>query len=246
MTAATTATTAEPMTSHTAGMRLLFGGAALAALVLTSCSSDSGKSASTFTSAVVQTSSAPTAPAPTTIATAGTTAAPTSTIAPLSLLQQAVDAVATSHHFHLVVTVNGTQSVVADGDQVGAASRTTLQLPAGTVNYITTADGSWAQPEGGDWSLLTVPPATTDPIAALKAPTSVSVSSNDGTTTVLAVAVNARSLGITIDGDVTVTVTIAGGAITQIGYTAPIQGGTAEEVTTISPVTDATPIVAPI
>lgn len=246
-TVATTGTTAEPMTSHTAGVRLLLGGAALAASLLASCSSDSATSSPSATVSIVQTTTAPTAGQPTsTPATAETTVAPAPTIAPLTRLQQAVDAIAASHHFQAVVTVNGAESMVADGDQVGAASRTSLQLPGGTVAYITTADGSWAQPEGGDWALLTVPPATTDPIAALKSPTSVTVTSDDGTTAVLAVSVNARSLGISVDGDVPVTVTITGGAITQIAYTAPVQGGTAEVVTTIGPVVDMTPIVAPI
>ena len=41
-------------------------------------------------------------------------------------------------------------------------------------------DASWAQPEGGEWELLDVPPASTDPMSALTAPISIGVLSDSG------------------------------------------------------------------
>ena len=51
---------------------------------------------------------------------------------------------------------------------------------------------------------------------------------------------------INAEGNVDVLVALANGAITQITYTAAVDGGTAQVVTTISAVVDPTPIVAPI
>ena len=65
-------------------------------------------------------------------------------------------------------------------------------------------------------------------------------------TVVVQATVTAVSLGITADGNVDVQVRLVGGVITQITYTAPLDGGTAQVVTTISAVVDTTPIVAPI
>ena len=60
------------------------------------------------------------------------------------------------------------------------------------------------------------------------------------------VTVNAVSLGIAADGNVDVDVTLVRGAITQITYSAVVDSGTAQVVTSVSVIVDTTPIVAPI
>ena len=231
------------MIATTARVRLLARGAALAAFMLlaSACSTDATTTQSTMpvltaTSSVTATTPATTVPVN----------APEGTIDPAGGLQQALAALSTGYHFSSVVLVNGTQSLAADGDRVGDASRLVLTGDGGTVAYIITPEGSYAQPENGEWSVLDVAPATSDPITALYTPTAVALLPTADGSVVVRVTVSAVSLGIAADGNVDVDVTLAGDAITQISYTAAVDGGTAQVVTTISAVVDATPIVAPI
>ncbi len=231
------------MIATTARVRLLARGAALAAFVLlaSACSTDATTTQSTMPVLTATSSVTATTPATTVAANA-----PEGTIDPAGGLQQALAALSTGYHFSSVVLVNGTQSLAADGDRVGDASRLVLTGDGGTVAYIITPEGSYAQPENGEWSVLDVAPATSDPITALYTPTAVALLPTTDGSVVVRVTVSALSLGIAADGNVDVDVTLAGDAITQISYTAAVDGGTAQVVTTISAVVDATPIVAPI
>jgi hypothetical protein len=229
------------MSFHNTRVRLLLGGAALAAFVLTSsaCSDEKSNVAADQAVAVTSTAAA-TAPStvpPTTIVTA---------IDPTALLQQAMAGLASGYHFQSLVLVNGAQTLLADGDRIGADSRLNLASNGVVVSYIVTASGSYALPEGGEWELLDVPPASADPIAALASPTAVGVVSDDGTSVRLRVTVPALSLGVGATGTADVEVVITNGALAQVDYSAPIDGGVAVVATAIGPVVDATPIVAPI
>lgn len=230
------------MIATTARVRLLARGVALAAFVLlaSACSTDA-KPQSTMPMVAAASSVPATTPATTVPVTV-----PAEMIDPASGLQQGLAALSTGYHFSSVVLVNGTQSLAADGDRVGDASRLVLTGDGGTVAYIITPEGSYAQPENGEWSVLDVAPATSDPITALYTPTAVALLPTADGSVVVRVTVSALSLGIAADGNVDVDVTLAGDAITQISYTAAVDGGTAQVVTTISAVVDATPIVAPI
>ena len=231
------------MIATTARVRLLARGVALAAFVLLASACSTGATTTQSTMPVVAaTSSVPATPPATTVPVT----APVVTIDPASGLQQGLAALSTGYHFSSVVTVNGTQSLAADGDRVGDASRLVLTGDGGTVAYIITSEGSYAQPENGEWSVLDVAPATSDPITALYTPSAVALLPTADGSVVVRVTVSAVSLGIAADGNVDVDVTLAGGAITQISYTAAVDGGTAQVVTVISAVVDATPIVAPI
>lgn len=238
------------MTSPTARVRLLARGAALAAFVLlaTACSSTANTEQSTTASQSTSTVAlAPSTEAATTAATAApVVAATTVAIDPASALQQGLAALAAGYHFSSVVLVNGAQSLAADGDRIGAASRLVLAGDGGTVSYIITPDASYAQPENGEWSLLDVPPATADPIAALQTPAAVALQPTTDGSVVVRVTVNAVSLGIAADGNVDVDVTLTGGAITQISYNAAVDTGTAQVLTVITAIVDTTPIIAPI
>lgn len=229
--------------STTATVRLLARGAALAAFTLgiIACSSDAATSP---TSRSIATTTAATAPADT--ATTLATTAPPVTVEPSVALQQGLAALAAGYHFSTVVNVNGAPSLTAEGDRLGGASRLTLTGNGGTVAYIITPAGSYAQPEGGDWSKLDVPPATSDAIVALQTPAGVTALPTTDGSTLVRVSVNAVALGLAIEGNVDVDVTLVNGVITQLVYNTPVAGGTAQVVTTVGPVVDATPIVAPI
>ncbi len=231
------------MTATTARVRPLARGVALAAFVLlaSACSSDATTTQSTMPALTATSSVTVTIPATTVPVTA-----PVESIDPAGGLQRGLAALSTGYHFSSVVLVNGTQSLVADGDRVGDASRLVLTGDGGTVAYIITPEGSYAQPENGEWSVLDVAPATSDPITALYTPTAVALVPTADGSVVVRVTVSAVSLGIAAEGNVDVDVRLVGDAITHISYTAPVDGGTAQVVTVIGAVVDATPIVAPI
>lgn len=235
------------MTSFTTRVRLLSRAAALAAIVMGAVACSGGSSSSSSLPAInglTTTSTAATTEPTAAAVTIATT--PAATIDANGALQAGLTALAAGYHFSSTVTVNGTPSLTADGDRIGESSSLILSGDGGTVSYIITPDGSYAKPEGGDWSLLDVAPATSDPIAALLAPVSVAtVPTADGSVVVQA-TVAAVSLGISAEGNVDVQVLLVDGTITQITYTATVDGGTAQVVTTISAVVDPTPIVAPI
>lgn len=233
------------MTPSTTRVRLLSRVAALAAVVAfaAACSSDSSSSSSL---PAINSLATTTTGATTQQPAAVVTTAPAASIDGNSALQSGLGALVAGYHFSSTVTVNGTPSLTADGDRIGESSSLVLSGDGGTVSYVITPEASYARPEGGDWSLLDVAPAASDPIAALLAPVSVAtVPTTDGTVVVQA-TVTAVSLGINAEGNVDVLVALANGAITQITYTAAVDGGTAQVVTTISAVVDPTPIVAPI
>jgi hypothetical protein len=229
-------------------VRLLLGGAALATFTLLSVSCTSGSSDVAGTSAVSDASTTTLAPG-TAPPTAAATAPPTTVVAtvdPNALLQQGLAGLASGYHFRSSVVVNGTETLVAEGDRVADASRLTLISGGATVGYIITAAGSWAQPEGGEWEALDVSPATADPIFALSAPSAVGVLSDDGTTVRLRVTVPAPALGVGADGTADVEVVLTAGVIKEVDYTTAVQGGVASVATTLGPVADPTPITAPI
>ena len=221
------------MTFNVGRVRLLFGAAALAASLTTSlaaCSSTSSSDGTTVT----------------TTAGTGTGTSPATLPAdPAAALSQGVAALDAGYHFTATVTVNGATQLIADGDRNGANSQLAITSAGATVDYVITADGSWAKPADGEWQVLEVAPATSDPIDALRAPVAVEVSPTTDGTLRLKVTVTAVSLGIQADGNVDVLVTLQGGVITVISYDATVQGGTANVSTAISAITDTTPITAP-
>jgi hypothetical protein len=232
------------MSSSNPRVRLLLGGAALAALVLVSsgCSDEESNVASTEAAAVSTTSSL--AADTTTTPTAPTTAA--ATVDPAALLQQGVATLGTTYHFRSSVVVNGAETLLAEGDRVGDGSRLSLTSGGATAGYVITPTGSWAQPEGGEWEALDVPPATADPILALAAPSAVGVLSDDGTTMRLRVTVSAATLGVSAEGTADVEVVLTSGVISEVDYSTSTADGVASVATSFGPVVDATPVVPPI
>jgi hypothetical protein len=226
---------------------------AISLLGTASCSS---KASRTVEPSVVSTSpaSAPTTVAPlptdgavTTLSAEAAAAPATIPVDGAAVLSQAVAGLVAGYHFTSTVTVNGAETLVADGDRIGDSSRLSLFSKGGSVAYVITPAGSWAFPEGGEWQVLDSPPATADPIIALQSPLAVTVGSSDGTTTSMVVTVAAAALGIAAEGNSDVQVTVSGGVLQQVSYTAALADGTtASVVAVIGPLVDTSPIVAPI
>jgi hypothetical protein len=184
-----------------------------------------------------------------TVATTVTTIAPPPSTIPIdapAVLQQALAGLGGGYHFVYVATLNGAEVARAEGDSIAGASRLTLTSSGVTAAYIVTPEGSWAQPDGEEWESLENPPATTDPIAALSAPSSVSVAGADGDLVTLLINVPGVALGIPDVPEAQVTATVAGGVLQQVAYSGVFGGNTANVVTSFSPPVDTSPIVAPI
>ena len=175
------------------------------------------------------------------------TSVPAAPVDGAAVLAQAVAGLAGGYHFTTTVSVNGAETLVADGDRIADSSRLSLFSKGGSVAYVITPAGSWAFPENGEWESLDSPPATADPIIALQAPLAVTVGTSDGTTTSMVVTVTASALGIAAEGNSDVQVTVSGGLLQQVSYSAALADGTtASVVAVIGPLVDTSPIVAPI
>lgn len=244
------------MTSHSSAARLLFGGVGLL-LVFSSCSSSSASPKVGTAVSNTTTTVAAVAPPGATAGADPATAVPTTVVvaAPASsgpvdgaaLLQQAVAASAAGYHFNQTATVDGALALTIDGDRLPSGARLAVSNTAGLVYYVITPDGTWLMPQNGEWEVDNSPPPDIDPIAALNAPTAVTVASSDGTTVQLAVTVPMASLGIAGDGDANLQVSIVSGVLASITYSTTTSDGKPASTTTLfTPVADASPVVAPI
>jgi hypothetical protein len=241
----------RPLLSYNKAARLLFGGAGLL-LVFGGCS-DSG---SPKVGSAVNNSTPTVATAAPTVA-AGTGAPSTTVVAVVAgsvapvdgpaLLQQAVTATGAGYHFNQTATVDGVVALTVDGDRLPDGARLAVSSDAGLVFYVITPAGTWLMPQNGEWEADDSSPPAVDPIAALSAPTTVTVAGNDGTTVQLAVTVPLASLGLPGDGDAPLQVSVVSGALNTIEYsTTTADGKVAATKTIIGAVVDASPVVPPI
>jgi hypothetical protein len=162
-------------------------------------------------------------------------------------LQEAVDAaVEAGYDFVTTVTAGGGLAIQAEGDRLGDSARFVVTRDDAVVEYVVTADGTWARPDGGEWGPIDAPTATVDPLPALVGATSIaSGPSSEGGPTIVATLPDS-ALGYADDRDLELTVTVVDGAITEIRYDTTVQGLAASVVTRLSPPTDDSPVVAPI
>jgi hypothetical protein len=200
--------------------------------------------------AVVEPAAAPATAAPVTTAapveTTPATPPPTVPIDAAAMLVQSLDAVVGGYHFRTSVTVAGVEVLVSEGDRVGNGTRLTIWTGGTSLSYLITPAGAWVVPDGGEWQALDTPPATTDPLAALRVPTAVSGTSYDGVAATIVASVPAAALGVPSDGTADVQITVNGPTLQQVRYSATIDGRTADVTTVFGPIVDPSPVVAPI
>ncbi|MCU1502734.1 MAG: hypothetical protein JWM12_2088 [Ilumatobacteraceae bacterium] len=245
-----------------------------AAAMVAGCSSTSGSGSSSSPAAAATVAAVATvADAPTTTAdpTAGTvpgvvttnvgntsaaaaagtpssaSAAPAPAVAadPAATLQQALTALGTTYHFSSTASVNGAVALVADGDRIGDGSRLSVTANEATVGYVITADGTWVHQPGAAWQQIDDPPATADPIEALRAPSGVVLVGTDADGTKLDIIVPGTALGLAGDSGVTVRATVVDGALGSVSYTAMIGTTPATVIATFGPAADPSPVAAP-
>ena len=234
----------------------VLAGAGLLAVATASCASSSADEPATSMPAVTTTPIAAAivdatvpVPDPSASAPAETNVAPpmTTPIDGASVLASAITGLSDTYHFTTVITVDTAVVLSADGDHVGDGVRLALTASAGVVNYIITPDGSWVMPDGGEWEQLDSAAATSDPITALAAPSSVTVSASDETSTTLSVTVPAGALGLAAAApDVTMTCDLVDGQLHAVHFDSVIDGKPAVVTAEFGPVVDGSPVVAPI
>ena len=240
--------------SYDKAARLLFGGAGLL-LVFGGCSDNNspqvGGAASNSTNvSIVATGGVPSSTANVPVTVAPTSVAPGATPSPVdgaAVLQQALAGTAAGYHFNQTATIDGVVALTVDGDRLADGARVAVSNASGLVFYVIRPDGTWLKPQNGEWEVDDSDPPAVDPIDALRSPSAVTVAGNDGTTVQLAVTVPMSALGIPGDGDAALQVAVVGGALSTITYsTSTADGKTAATTTTIGPVVDSSPVVAPI
>ncbi len=163
-----------------------------------------------------------------------------------AMLQASLDSLAAGYHFRTSVSVAGAEVLVAEGDKVGDGTRLTIWSNGTSVAYVITSAGSWVFPEGGEWEALDTPPATTDPLLALRTPSAVSGTSADGVAATLVATVAANTLGVPADGTADVRVIVNGPTLSEIAYDAAVESQTATVRSVFGAVVDATPVTPPI
>ncbi|MEK7424750.1 MAG: hypothetical protein AAB131_13040 [Actinomycetota bacterium] len=217
------------------------------AMVLVGCSGDDAPAAADPTATSAAAPAASTAASPAAADPSVTAVAPPAvTVDGPALLQQALDSIAGGYHFDTNVTINGVEVLVAAGDRVGDGTRLTIWANGTSVAYVVTPTASWVFPEGGEWEALDDPPSTTDPLAALRTPTSITPLAGDATSATLELTVSAASLGIPGEGDATVNVVLNAGTVAEITYNSAVDGQPAVVRSVFGTVLDATPVVPPI
>ncbi len=203
---------------------------------------------SVITLAASADAAAATVPATTPTPPAPTTEAPSVTV-PIdagAMLQASLDSLAGGYHFRTSVAVAGTEVLVAEGDRVGDGTRLTIWSNGTSVAYVITPAGSWVFPEGGEWEALDSPPATTDPLIALRTPSAVLGTSTDGVAATIVATVAANTLGVPSDGTADVRVTVNGPVLSEITYEASVDGQIASVRSIFGAVVDPTPVTPPI
>jgi hypothetical protein len=158
------------------------------------------------------------------------------------MLQQSFDALAPGYHFLTQATVNGVPALTAEGDQIAGNTRMTVTSQEKTVDYVVMPEGTWVA-QDGTWQELDSPAPATDPIAALRAPQSVTVANYAPPLATLTAIYPASALALPGDQPVTVSFDFNGTALTAITYATP--DGTSTVRSDISAVTNTAPITSP-
>jgi hypothetical protein len=229
--------------------RLLFGGAGLL-LIFSACSDSKGPTAGSATANTVAATTVAPVPASVAAGTTTTLVAVGPTVAPAdgpAMLQQAVAATGVGYHFEQSASVDGVVAVSTFGDRLTDGARFSVTRDGLQVFYTITPGGTYVMPEGQEWTLDDSPAPAVDPIDALKAPSAVAITANDGTTVQLTATVNNTQLGIPDVGETPLQLTIVSGALTNIAFnTTTSDGRTVVTTTAIGPAQDTSPVVAPI
>ena len=163
---------------------------------------------------------------------------------PSALLAGAVEAAAAGYHFATTVTVGSDVALTAEGDRIGDSTRMTVASNGAAVDWVITPEGSWVA-ENGVWQEIERPAAAPDPLAALAAPTSITVDAANADGSTLRASYPAAAFALPGDAPIDVVIDIAGANLSSLSYFAPGTDPPTAVRTVISALTDTAPVTAP-
>ena len=131
------------------------------------------------------------------------------------------------------------------GDESATTRSSPLNRTGSKVTYRTIGTSAWVKREGAGWVAVDGSKTDADPLAALRAPTSVQEGESvDGAVSLVA-TYPPKALGLTGDADLPVAIVIHDDGTVEATYALDTAAGPATSTTTFSPLTDTTPIAAP-
>lgn len=186
----------------------------------------------------------PTQADPTTTTTSVTTTSPTTPPNPSELLATALAQYRSGYEFIATTVVNDQEAVVQAGRWLDDASHITVRSGDGEIEYIVTTDGQWARLPDGEWEPLDGAPLVTFPLEPMVAPQSMEVMTADAGIATIRAVYSAETVGLS-GNPVEVVLDFHDGVLVGVSYTVDVAGNVTESITTLSPLTDNTPITAP-
>jgi len=163
---------------------------------------------------------------------------------PAELLASALDNYRDGYEFVATIAVNDQEAVVQTGRWLDDASQLTVRSGDGEVEYIVNAAGQWARLPDGDWEEIDGAPETTFPLASMATPQSVELMAADGGIATVRALYPADTMGLTGD-PVEVVLDFRDGVLVGMSFTADIDGNITESTTSLSSLTNASPITVP-
>ena len=157
-------------------------------------------------------------------------------------LGTALARLAGGYDFTTTVSAGGQVATQATGHWISGGSEFTVTTNGVSITYRTLPPRSWVLQAGTGWVEVNGNVPSGDPLDALKAPTTTSVSSQQGGSVELTATYPAAVLGLA-GAPVAVDLVLAGDGSLKATYTA--SGGTASSTTMITPYPGQSPIVAP-
>jgi hypothetical protein len=207
----------------------LLGATIALVLVAAACSSDDdAATATTATSSTAQ------------VTTTATPAPPN----PSELLTMALEGYRSGYEFVATIAVNDQEAVVQTGRWLDDASQLTVRSGDGEIEYIVTAAGQWTRLPDGEWEEIDGSPSVSFPLEPMAEPQSVELMASDaGIATVLAIY-PAEVMGLS-GNPVEAILEFHDSILVGISFTTEVAGNVTESTTSLGPLADATPIVAP-
>lgn len=184
-------------------------------------------------------------PAPSAAAPSQTATVDPGLAAAAGRLTNALDGLQAGYTFATTVTVGDTVATRASGRWTGGASEFDLIAAGVAVTYRSVPPMAWVRQANGTWTKLDGPAPGADPLAALHAPSTLAILSDDAAGLKLSAGYPASALGLTGTDPVTVQLTVAADGSLDVAYTATTQTGSGSVQTRLSPSPGQQPILAP-
>jgi hypothetical protein len=160
------------------------------------------------------------------------------------LLVAALESYRDGYEFVATTAVNDQEAVVQTGRWFADASQLTVGSSEAEVEYIVTASGQWARLPDGEWEQIDGAPDVAFPLGPMATPQSIELIAGHGDTATAAAVYPAAAMGLSGD-PIEVVLDFRRGVLVGMSFTTDIEGNAVESTTSLSPLSDTTPITAP-